>query len=189
MNISIRGYQPTDRQLIENFREKTFAEGNESLSVKKYDPDNLIGQTFLLFIEDDLASISVVESSIKYTQEDNTARICRYHILNQHRHCNAGFRMLPYNVSWATENNYKLIYWTHDVNNRALNAMYQHKRRMPNKQEFFDDPLYKSFEMYPKLRFITGDVTQYVYAKKLDTNFIWNPKGNMIELDTEIERT
>lgn len=187
MNITIRGYASTDRQLIEDFRVKTFAEGNESLSVKKYDPDNLIGQTFLLFIDDDLASISVVESSIKYTQEDNTARICRYHILKQYRHCNAGFRMLPYNVSWATENNYKLIYWTHDVNNRALNAMYQHKRRMPNKQEFFDDPLYKSFEIQPNLRFITGDVTQYVYAKKLDANFVWVPKGNMIELDTQVE--
>jgi predicted N-acetyltransferase YhbS len=68
MNIKIRVYQSADRQLIEDFREKTFSEDNESLSIKKYDPDNLIGQTVMLFIEDELASISVVESSIKYTQ-------------------------------------------------------------------------------------------------------------------------
>jgi hypothetical protein len=180
MNVIIRGYRSTDRPLIEDFREKTFIEGNDSLTVKKYNPDNLIGQTFLFFIDNDLSSISVVESSIKYTQEDNTARICRYHILKKYRHCNAGFQMLPYNVGWAIENNYKLIYWTHDVSNRALNAMYQHKRRMPNKKEFFEDPLYKSFEIQPNLRFITGDVTQYVYAKKLDAAFVWSPKGNMI---------
>lgn len=181
MNISIRNYQSTDRNLIEDFRQKTFNEGNDSLTIKKYNPDDLIGQTFMLFIDDELASISVVESSIKYTEEEDVARICRYHILKKYRHCNAGFRMLPLQVEWAIENKFKLIYWTHDVNNRALNAMYQHKRRMPNKQEFFDDPLYRSFELVSNIRFVTGSVTQFIYAKKLDPDFNWNPAGNMIK--------
>ena len=179
--ISIRTYKKSDRQLIEDFRIQTFDEGNDSLQSKIYDPDNIIGQTFMLFVNDDLASISVIESSIKYTEENDVARICRYHILKKYRHCNAGFRMLPLQVEWAIENNYKLVYWTHDVNNRALNAMYQHKRIMPNKQDFFNDPLYKSFEFQSGLRFITGRTTQYVYSKKLDTTFNWSPKGNMVE--------
>lgn len=177
--ISIRTYNKSDRILIEEFRDKTFAEGNQSLRPNIYDPDNIDGQTFMLFIDDVLASISVIESSSKYTNDSDVCRICRYHILKEYRHCNAGFRMLPHQVQWAVDHNYKLIYWTHDVNNRALNAMYQHKRRMPNKQEFFDDPLYRSFEFQPTLRFITGPITQYVYSKKLDTAFEWNPTGNM----------
>ena len=178
--ISIRTYKKSDRQLIEDFRIKTFEEGNDSLRPTIYDPDNIDGETFMLFIDEELASISVIESSIKYTGESNAARICRYHILKKHRHCNAGFRMLPLQVEWAIKNKFKLVYWTHDINNRALNAMYQHKRRMPNKQEFFDDPLYKSFEFISDMRFVTGSVTQYVYAKKLDLEFNWNPKGKIV---------
>jgi hypothetical protein len=125
---TIRQYQPNDRNIIEEFRLKTFEEGNESLRYNIYNPDNLDGQTFLFFIDNELASISVVESSKKYTGENNTCRICRYHILKKYRHCSAGFKMLPYNVQWAIDNNYQLIYWTHDVNNRALNAMYNTKK-------------------------------------------------------------
>ncbi len=177
--ILIRTYNPEDKGLIEDFRLKTFKEGNDSLRPNIYDPDTLIGQTFMLFVDNALASISVVESSKKYTDEDNVARICRYHILKEYRHCNAGFKMLPLQVEWAKDNDYQLIYWTHNINNRALNAMYQHKRRMPNKQEFFDDPLYKSFQFIDDMRFITGDVTQFVYAKSLNDEFIWRPKGKM----------
>lgn len=177
--ISIRTYNPSDRQLIEDFRLKTFDEGNDSLRREIYNPDCLDGQTFMLFIDNNLASISVVESSEKYTNENNVARVCRYHILREYRHCNAGFRMLPLQVKWAEDNEFKLIYWTHNINNRALNAMYQHKKRMPNKQEFFDDPLYKSFEFIENMRFVTGDVIQFVYAKKLDPTFTWIPGGKM----------
>lgn len=178
----IRGYTSDDRALVEEFRNKTFAEGNTSLRPNIYDPDDFNGQTFLFFVDDQLASISAVESSLKYTDETDTCRICRYHILKQYRHCNAGFKMLPYNVNWAKDNGYNLIYWTHDVNNRALNAMYQHKRRMPNKANFFEDPLYKSFQLVENLRFITGDVTQYVYAKYLTEDYVWSPKGKMIQV-------
>lgn len=178
----IRPYAPEDRELVEEFRANTFAEGNNSLRPEIYNPDDFNGQTFLFFIGDRLASISAVESSLKYTNETDTCRICRYHILKEFRHCNAGFKMLPYNVQWAIDNKYNLIYWTHDVSNRALNAMYQHKRRMPNKANFFEDPLYKSFQQVQNLRFVTGDVIQYVYAKPLTEGYVWNPGGKMIQV-------
>ena len=179
MTEIIRQYTSYDREILEQFRVKSFEEGNTSLHIKRFNPDDLNGQTFLFFKDSELASVSVVEDSLKYTEESDTCRICRYHILKKFRHCNAGFKMLPYQVKWAEDNKYKLIFWTHDVNNRALNAMYQHKRRMPNKQDYFEDPLYKSFEFYPQYRFITGDYIQYVYAKLLVPDFIWNPKGKM----------
>lgn len=182
MDEVIRFYTAQDRSLLEEFRAKTFDEGNTSLDIKRFDPGNLDGQIFLFFKDNELASISVVENSKKYTEESESCRICRYHILKKFRHCNAGFKMLPHQVKWAFKNGYKLIFWTHDVNNRALNAMYQHKRRMPNKQDYFNDPLYKSFKFLPQYRFITGSYTQYVYAKHLDMTFNWEPKGKMIQV-------
>lgn len=173
----IREYKNNDRNLIEDFRIKTFDEGNNSLSLKVFNPENLNGQIFLFFIDDDLASISVVESSEKYTEETNTCRICRYHILKKYRNCNAGFKMLPHCVNWAINNQYQLIYWTHNVENKALNALYQHKKIMPGKITFFKDPLYQSFQLQPSLRFITGKISQYVYAKYLNPTFQWRPRG------------
>lgn len=169
-------------ELIENFRKLSFADGNDSLSFENFVPKELDGQIFLYFIDDELASISAIERSTKYTQEYETARICRYHILKKFRHCNAGFKMLPYQFQWARDNNVKLVYWTHDVNNRALNAMYQHKKIMPGKKSFFEDPEFQSVEFIPTLRFIAGPVVQYVYAKKIDPEFNWNPRGQMIQV-------
>lgn len=179
---SIRTYLPSDREIVEAFRLQTFAEGNNSLSVNKFKPDEFDGQIFLFFIDNELASISAVEYSNSYTTDSNVGRICRYHILKKFRHCNAGFKMLPFQVKWAEEKGIKLLYWTHDVNNRALNAMYQHKKMMPNKKEFFRDPLYQSFQWIPELRFIAGDCVQYVYAKKLDEAFNWEPQGQMTRI-------
>jgi hypothetical protein len=177
----IRKYQKEDIDLIENFRKQTFNENNNSLSYKNFNPENLKGQIFLFFIDSILASIQVIESSEKYTEENDSCRICRYHILKRFRNCNAGFKMLPHCVQWAVENNFKVVYWTHDINNKTVNALYQHKKIMPGKISFFKDPLYQSFVFRPDLRFITGSVTQYVYAKYLDSDFIWEPKGYMIK--------
>lgn len=181
MNELIRVYTPLDRNIVEEFRSQTFNEGNNSLTTSKFNPDTLNGETFLFFKNDKLASISVIENSINYTNNIDVCRICRYHILKEFRHSNAGFKILPYQVQWAIDNDYKLIFWTHDVNNRALNALYQHTRMMPNKQSYFTDPLYTSFKFYPQYRFVAGDCIQYVYAKLLDQQYVWNPTGKMTQ--------
>ena len=85
--------------------------------------------------------------------------------------------MLPHCVQWAIDNQYQLIYWTHNVDNKALNALYQHRKIMPGKINFFKDPLYQSFKLQPSLRFVTGKTIQYVYAKYLNPTFEWKPKG------------
>ena len=180
-NISVREYNPSDRDLIEKFRMLAKREGNEALAGDKYDPDTVDGQTWMTFVEDELASVSVVERS-HYTGDPEIAgRICRYHILKKFRHSNAGFRMLPNQVQWAKDNGLKVLYWTHNVDNKALNAMYQGKKRMGMRGEsvpYFMTDTYRAFKLQPDMIFKVSeksDFLQYVYANILDENYVWRP--------------
>jgi len=180
-NISVREYNPSDRDLIEKFRMLAKREGNEALAGDKYDPDTVDGQTWMTFVEDELASVSVVERS-HYTGDPEIAgRICRYHILKKFRHSNAGFRMLPNQVQWAKDNGLKVLYWTHNVDNKALNAMYQGKKRMGMRGEsvpYFMTDTYRAFKLQPDMIFKVSEKSnflQYVYANILDENYVWRP--------------
>ena len=185
-NVSVREYTHTDRDLIEKFRMLAKREGNEALAGDKYDPDTVNGQTWMTFIGDDLASVSVVERS-HYTGDPNIAgRICRYHILKKFRHSNAGFRMLPNQVQWAKDNGLKVLYWTHNVNNKALNAMYQGKKRMGMRGEsvpYFMTDTYRAFRLQPDMIFQVSkksDFLQYVYANILQEGYKWRPNYKTI---------
>ncbi len=61
-NFLIKKYSDNPNQyrsFIEIFRKKTFQEGNESISYKKYDPDDQNIETWMVFNENnDLISIS-----------------------------------------------------------------------------------------------------------------------------------
>lgn len=185
-NINVIEYDSTYREKIEQFRKLTFEEGNDSLSLEKYNPDTINGQTWMTFVDNDLASISVVERS-HYTNDPEVAgRICRYHILKKYRHSNAGFRMLPNQVEWAKSKGLKVLYWTHNVNNKALNALYQHKRTMPFRGEavpYFMTDTYKSFKLQDDMIFRVSpksNLLQYVYASILEDGFVWRPNSPTI---------
>jgi GNAT superfamily N-acetyltransferase len=185
-NISVKEYTPADRDLVEKFRMLAAREGNEALASNKYDPDTVDGQTWMTFVEDELASISVLERS-HYTGDPTIAgRICRYHILKKFRHSNAGFRMLPMQVQWAKDNGLKVLYWTHNVDNKALNALYQHKKTMPFRGEsvpYFMTDTYQAFKLQPDMIFRVspkGDFLQYVYANILEDGYCWRPQADTI---------
>lgn len=185
-NVLIRKYAASDRESVENFRKKSFEEGNNSLSLKKYNPDNIAGNTLLFFIDGRLASLSVCEASHYTGDPDIAARICRHHILKKYRHCNAGFNMLPYHVNWAKKNGFKVIYWTANTKRKALNAQYQHKRRVPGNR-FFDNNLFKSFKLQENFIFKVSpksDFLQYIYSKSLQLNYHWVPKKNVIFIES-----
>ena len=184
-DILIRRYSSEDKKLIEDFRSKSFKEGNDSLSLEKYDPDNIEGQTLMFFVRGELASISVCEAS-HYTGDSNiAARICRYHILKKYRHCNAGFRMLPQQVDFAKKEGFKVIYWTLNTQYKTLNALYRNRYKMPGKSHFFENDLYKSFKIQEQFLFKVSsksDLLQYIYSKILQPGYIWFPKKNVISL-------
>lgn len=185
-NITVREYTFDDRDLVEKFRMLAAREGNDALHTNKFDPDTVDGQTWMTFVEDELASISVVERSHYTGDPDISGRVCRYHILKKFRHSNAGFRMLPQQVQWAKDNGLKVLYWTHNVDNKALNALYQHKKKMPFRGEsvpYFMTDTYRAFQLQPNMIFRVSqksDFLQYVYANILEDGFIWNPTSSTI---------
>jgi len=185
-NVHIRKYKSRDRVLIEEFRKQSVQEGNKSLSITKYDPDRIQGQTWMVFIEGSLASISVCEASHYTGDPEIAARVCRYHILKKYRYCNAGFRMLPHQVNWAIQKGFKVIYWTHDIQNKPLNALYNHQRIMPGKNNYFQDEIYKSFKRRKDILFKVdpiSDFLQYIYVKKLQADYNWMPKKNVVSVN------
>lgn len=185
-NVTVKEYTYEFRNIIEEFRQKTFDEGNDSLTPEKYNPDEINGQTWMTFVDNELASISVVERSYYTGDPDVAGRICRYHILKKFRHSNAGFRMLPDQVNWAKANGLKVLYWTHNVNNKALNAMYQGKKRMPFRGSavpYFMTDTYQAFKLQSDMIFKVSpksDFLQYVYANVLEENFNWRPDHKSI---------
>ena len=172
------------RSSIETFREQTFQEGNESISYKKYDPDDQNIETWMVFNEDnDLISISAGEKSHYTNDPDVALRICRYHILKPFRRTHCGLMMAEYQIQWAREHNYQILYVTHDIKNKALNDLYQRKRKMPlpSFKKWITSEWYTKLQLEKNFLFKTGDMLQYVYAIRLfDPNFIWNPKSDHI---------
>lgn len=185
-NYSIQLYSENpnkNRQLIEDFRRKTFDEGSTSLSHKKYDCDNPDIETWMFFIEGNLASISAAEKS-HYTNDPEIAvRICRYHILKPYRFSHAGLIMGEKQIHWAREKGFQILYITHDITNRAINRLYQRKRKMtvPTFHEHTSSEWYTSLQVEKDFLFKTGDLLQYVYSIRLqDKDFEWRPESSYI---------
>lgn len=185
-NVYVKQYDISYRKSVNEFIEIAINEGNDSYSTSNFHPDRIQGQTWLTFVNDELASISAVERSHYTGDPDVAGRICRYHILKKFRHSNAGFRMLSDQVQWAKDNHLKVLYWTHNVNNKALNALYQHKRTMPFRGEsvpYFMTDTYKAFVIQPDMIFkvsMKSDLLQYVYANILEDGFEWRPVHSTI---------
>lgn len=185
MNVEIKEYNASMYLDILNFRKQALKEGNDSLKIEKFNPDVLHGKIWCSYIKNELASISVAESSHYTGDPEISVRICRYHILKKFRHSHCGFRMLPYQIAWA-KRKYKILYWTHDINNRALNALYQHRRKMLDAESkpFFEAEWYKKIKLDRRLLFKVdpnSNFLQYVYYMNLDdSDYVWNPKKNIV---------
>jgi GNAT superfamily N-acetyltransferase len=180
------------RNQIRQFRELSFVEGNDSLSYDKYDPDCIDGETWMVYIDDELACISVVEASHYTSDKEVSARICRLHIAKQFRPAWLGIPILPLQIEWARQHGFKVLYFTHDVKARAINAMYQHKKfggavtplQKEIKEMWYSD-WYRSLKTDDRYLFQVdpnSSLLQYIYYWTLEENFTWHPKSNIMEL-------
>lgn len=184
MNVVIKEYTESNRGELESFRRQAIKEGNNSLKSDKFNPEAINGKIWCAYINSELASISVAEKSHYTNDPDIAVRICRYHILKKHRHSHCGFKMLPYQIEWAKQKNFKILYWTHDIHNTPLNALYQHKKRMtdPDSKQYFESSWYKQVKTDYRWLFKVNENShdkfyQYVYYIDLqDENYVWMPK-------------
>lgn len=185
-NISIKQYSEDPeyyRDLIYPFIRQTRLEGNDSIRTSNYNPDDKDCETWMCFLDNKLISISVVESS-HYTNDPHiAARVCRYHILKDYRFTHCGLRMADLQIEWARNKGYEILYITHDVNNKAINALYQRKKRMTVEsfKEFTNTEWYQTLQLEKDFYFQTGNIKQYVYTIKLkDPHFLWQPQSDFI---------
>ena len=193
LNLEIRPYENIWRNSFEEFRNKAILEGNDSLSKLKLDVDSFKGQLLLCFLKDKLVSISACEPS-HYTGDPHiAARVCRYHVLSQVRNqfLFCGFQMLQHHCKWADQNNFQIVYFTQNVENKPLNALYRRKRKysLGAQNTWFDDPTFKSFELNEKRVFKVSeksDLLQFVYARKRNPNYNWRPTERMVDMPSEI---
>lgn len=179
MSETIVTYTPELRDDIEVFRKQTFAEGNYSLDPKKFDPDKLQGRIWMAYLNGKLVSISAAEVS-HYSGETDVIRKCRYHILKDYRHGRYGFKFLTEMVPWCKLNGFKLLYWTHDIDNKPLNALYQRQRTyaFSTDNDWFHKEPFNSLEFSKNMLFKTGDMLQFIYYIKIDPAFEWKPNPN-----------
>jgi hypothetical protein len=85
-------------------------------------------------------------------------------------------------VPWCQNNNYKLLYWTHDVTNTALNSLYQRKRTYASTSDngwFYEWP-YTELRLEKDFLFKTGSMRQFVYSINIDPTFVWKPVSDHI---------
>lgn len=186
LNISINQYSEdpdTYRDLIYPFIRQSRLEGNDSIKTTNYNPDDTNNETWMCFLDNKLISISVVERS-HYTNDPNiAARVCRYHILKDYRFTHCGLRMADLQIAWARKQGFEILYITHNVKNRAINALYQRKKRMTvtTFNEFTKTEWYQNLQLETNFLFKTGDMLQYVYTIRLnDPNYIWQPNSKYI---------
>jgi len=177
------------REQIENFRELSFKEGNDSLAYEKYDPDKT-GQTFLNYVDDKLASLSVIEPSHYTGDPDVAARGCRLHIATEFRPAWLGLLHAPKQIEWAKNNGFKIFFFTHDIRNRAINAMYQKRRfgaavtDLQKQMEWmWTSDWYQELALDTRLLFqvdVRSDLLQYVYYWTLEDGYVWQPPSNIV---------
>lgn len=182
MNEKIVKFSPELYESFLDFRSKVENEGGNALDRRKINPLEFEGAIFFHYFENEIGAICAIERSIKYTNEFDVARICRFYILKKYRHNNSGFKMIPEMIEWAKQNKINLIYWTHDKKNKALNMLYQHKKiRKSSEKKYFLSDYFLNFVHVPEFTFVTSAMEQHVYAYKLNPDFIWKPKGLMRE--------
>ena len=169
--------------LIEKIRLKTWEEGNKSLAYKKYNPDNPDIETWMCFKDENLISISAGEKSHPLEDPEIALRVCRYHILKGYRFSHCGLIMGEHQIKWAREKGYQILYVTHDIKKRAINSLYQRRKKMTDKafKEHINGEWYTKLQLEKKFLFKIGEMLQYVYSIRLqDDNFKWQPKSKFI---------
>jgi len=168
--------------MIERFRLQTFKEGNDSLTYKKYNPDNPEIETWMSFKDDKLISISAAESSHYTNDPDIAVRVCRYHILKEFRHTHCGLIMAEHQIKWAREKGFKILYITHDIKNKAINNLYQRKKKMTDKdfKKFTTGEWWTKLQLEKNFLFTTGKMLQYVYSIRLQGDYDWQPVSDFI---------
>lgn len=154
----------------------------------KIDLDNLDQESSLWIsvVEGKVVSISYAQRSF-ITDTPESIRKCRYHILRKYRRGRFGFKMMKKQIAWAREKGFKHYYWTHDVKDKAINELFQHKRTYglgDNDNQYFNDPDFLNLKLETGMVFRDtpkSDMIQFIYSYYIDPNYVWQPTKSIIK--------
>ena len=181
-------YNPVYRKQYEDFIHQASLEGSaQTFRRDKINPENLDPKSslWIALVDDVIVSTSYAQRSF-ITGTPESIRKCRYHILKKHRHGRYGFKFFEKQLQWAKENDYKHYYWTHDVNDKAINELFQHKRTyMRGRQDdkYFKDNNFQKLKLETDFVFHDSpksNMIQFVYSYYIDENYTWQPTEAII---------
>lgn len=195
-------YQPQFKEDVERFRDLSFKEGNISLARDKFELEGFMGQIWLIYVDEKLIGLSAVEAS-HYTGDPSVAaRVVRLHVLKEYRSTAFGLVVMPHQLRWCKKKGFKVMWWSIDIDEKALNAVYQKKHFPVYTQHkdmwdgWFQDLIFDDrmiFQVDPR-----SDLLQFVYYFILEepkivktkwavwedwyykeVKYKWKPKSNM----------
>tara|TARA_Y100000004_G_scaffold101143_1_gene113387 strand:+ start:41 stop:616 length:576 start_codon:yes stop_codon:yes gene_type:complete len=187
-------YKIYDRQQLED-REmlgvidiiinQAYEEGNGETFNNKYHPYKSPGETFVAVWNGRPAGLVSCEPSTYTGDPDIAARACRLHVLKDFRTKQIGFGLLNACYEYC-KGKYKILYITHDINAKGMNAIYQKKKKSLFKgasKNPYELEAWKKLETNNDYYFIVDPSAphykQYIYQIKLDDDFVWQPKTNV----------
>jgi len=165
---------------------QAYEEGNGETFNKKYHPYESPGETFVALYEGRPAGLVSCEPSTYTGDPDIAARACRLHVLKDFRAKQIGFGLLESCYQFCKDK-YKVLYITQDVNNRALNAIYQKKKMSLFKgasRNPYELESWKRLEWNKEYLFKVDPVAEFyqnIYQIVLEEGFHWKPKTNVVE--------
>lgn len=179
-------YNPRYRDIVEDFLLQAVLEGSAGTYKKeKFDLGQLDEQSslWLAVVNNEVASISYAERSF-ITGTPESIRKCRYHILKKYRHGRYGFKLMKHQLDWAKANGFKHYYWTHNVEDVAINKLFQHKKKyLGGDNSWFRDEDYKKMKLETDFVFHDSpksDMIQFVYSYYIDPTYEWKPQKAVI---------
>lgn len=172
--------------IIDDIQREATLEGNDAMPKEKYDVRTTEGIPLLLMWDNEPAGMIHLEPSHYTGDPDIAVRACRYHILKKYRNNALGFPMLKSLIKNAKKMDRKILWFSQSIKSKALNAIYQHKTKVPHlSKTLYDSDSWQSLELDKRLLFQVdprSTFLQFVYYVRLtpEQDFTWLPKINMI---------
>jgi|TARA_R110002050_G_scaffold136807_5_gene260084 GNAT superfamily N-acetyltransferase len=130
---------------IKELQQLSLQEGNTAITPDKYNVDETEGTPVLITWEDKPAGMAVLEPSWYTGDPEVAVRATRYHILKEYRNKQLGFVLLPELMKEATRLGYKVMWWSLEPSNVALNNAYQGKRKTIQKEKLWNNTYEEEF--------------------------------------------
>jgi hypothetical protein len=171
--------------IVDILQKESLQEGNDSIHPDKFNVRETQGKTILFLVDGMPAGMSHMEPSHYTGDPDIAVRGCRYHILKKFRNRQLGFPLLDINIKLGRELGYKIFYITRWTEDKAVNALYQHRRKVPgHNPDPYNTESYKSLTLDKRCLFIVDPnaphYQQYIYYVTLEEGFVWKPKKSVI---------